>query len=271
MRKLNKKGKPVGKAVLTGFTLDFGTPLDATAANDPANYQVETRSTRKVKKKLEHILHPISGFTVSYDAVDDAVTITLARPEKFPTGGQVTVLGGLTSASGGPLSGTDRLRDLQGRQEHRAGMSRRRNGSPSLLEFPGVWNRFESPPRDSRSGPAGPPSIGLDRLARTGRASAVSPDRGPRAPRSVRPDPPAGSGGGTRTLATLPARPGARDGRHPEPGPCARGLGPAVRRPPGRPVPAGSCRGGPAGRLPGRRKNELTPTSAPRSQCREAR
>jgi hypothetical protein len=42
-----------------------------------------------------------------------------------------------------------------------------------------------------------------------------------------------------------PARPGPRDGRHPEPGPGARGLGPAVRRPPGRRVPAGSGRAGP--------------------------
>jgi Right handed beta helix region len=104
-QKLNKKGKPVGKAMLTGFTLDFGTPLDATAADDPAHFGVETLSTRKVKKKLEHILHPISGFKVSYDAVGDSVTITLGRPEKFLTGGQVTVLGGVMSASGGPLSG----------------------------------------------------------------------------------------------------------------------------------------------------------------------
>ena len=104
-RKLNKKGKPVGKAELTGFALDFGTPLNATAANDAADFQVDTIVTRKVKKKVEHILHPIGGFRVSYDAVHDAVTITLAKRQKFPTGGQVTVLGGLTSASGGTLSG----------------------------------------------------------------------------------------------------------------------------------------------------------------------
>jgi hypothetical protein len=106
LRKLNRKGKSVGKAVLSGFTLKFGTALDATAATNPANYQVATVFTKKVKKKVEHILHPIPGFTVSYGASGDAVTIRLARPEKFPTGGQITVLGGLTSASGGTLSGT---------------------------------------------------------------------------------------------------------------------------------------------------------------------
>ncbi len=50
LRKLNKRGKPVGKAVLAGFTLEFGTPLNATAAIDPANYQVATVTTKKVKK-----------------------------------------------------------------------------------------------------------------------------------------------------------------------------------------------------------------------------
>ncbi len=105
-QKLNKKGRPVGKAVLTGFTLDFGTPLDATAANDAANFRLDAIATRKVKKKVEHVLHPIVGFRVSYDAGGDAVTIALAKRQRFPTGGQVTILGGLTSASGGPLGGT---------------------------------------------------------------------------------------------------------------------------------------------------------------------
>jgi hypothetical protein len=106
LRKLNKRGKPVGQAVLSGFTLEFGTPLDATAAIDPADYQVATVSTKKVRKTVQHILHPIPDFTVSYGASDDAVTIHLARPEKFPTGGQLTILGGVSSASGGALGGT---------------------------------------------------------------------------------------------------------------------------------------------------------------------
>ena len=52
-RKL-KKGKPVGKPLLTGFTLDFGVPLNSNAASNRANYQVDTVSTKKVKKKVEH-------------------------------------------------------------------------------------------------------------------------------------------------------------------------------------------------------------------------
>ena len=89
-----------GKAALTGFTLDFGGPLDVSAAGDAANYQVDTVTTKKVKKKVEHILHPITKFTVSYSAAHNAVTIALGSPEAFPKGGQVTVLGSVTGSAG---------------------------------------------------------------------------------------------------------------------------------------------------------------------------
>ena len=105
LRKLNKKGKPTGKAILGGFTLDLGIPLNAAAAANAANYQVDTITTKKVKKKKETILHPITKFTVSYLAASDAVEITLGANASFPTGGQITVSAGLTTASGGTLSG----------------------------------------------------------------------------------------------------------------------------------------------------------------------
>jgi hypothetical protein len=104
-RKLNKKGKPVGKPVVAGFTLDFSVPLNAAAASNPGNYQVDTVTTKRVKGKAKHILHPIAIFTVSYAAASDAVTIAFAGKETFRTGGQITVLGGVTAASGGPLEG----------------------------------------------------------------------------------------------------------------------------------------------------------------------
>jgi hypothetical protein len=99
-------GKATGKAVLSGFTLDFSVPLNAAAAANAVNYQVDTITTKKVKKKKETILHPIAKFTVSYLASSDAVEITLGANETFPTGGQITVLGGLTTSAGGTLNGT---------------------------------------------------------------------------------------------------------------------------------------------------------------------
>jgi hypothetical protein len=56
-------------------------------------------------KKKETILHPIAKCTVSYLAASGAVEITLGAKETFPTGGQITVLGRLTTALGGTLSG----------------------------------------------------------------------------------------------------------------------------------------------------------------------
>jgi hypothetical protein len=63
-------------------------------------------TTKKVKKKVSHILKPITNFTVSYLPANDAVAIAFSGKETFPTGGQITVLEGLTGASGGALEGT---------------------------------------------------------------------------------------------------------------------------------------------------------------------
>ncbi len=103
-RKL-KKGKPVGKSVLVGYMLDFSAPLNPAAANR-ANFQVATMTTKKVKKKVTHILQPITSFNVSYVPANDAVDITFSGTETFPTGGQITVLSGVTGATGGALTGT---------------------------------------------------------------------------------------------------------------------------------------------------------------------
>jgi hypothetical protein len=101
-RKTHKNGKPV----LTGFVLDFNAPLDPAAASSPANYQIDTVTTRKVKKTVQRILHPISNFTVSYTPANHAVALTLAGNQTFPTGGQITVSAGVTSNSRGVFEGT---------------------------------------------------------------------------------------------------------------------------------------------------------------------
>ena len=77
-RKL-KKGKPTGKAVLSGFTFDFGVPLKSASAANAANYQVDAVTTKKVKKNTQHILHPITNIIVSYVVTSDAVEIAFVR------------------------------------------------------------------------------------------------------------------------------------------------------------------------------------------------
>jgi hypothetical protein len=104
-RKLNKKGKPVVKAGLSGFRIGFNAPLIATTAIDPADYQVDVLVTRKARRKVEKILRPIANFQVSYNAGAETVTITLSKPQKFPAGGQVAILPGVTNAGGVPVIG----------------------------------------------------------------------------------------------------------------------------------------------------------------------
>ncbi len=105
VRALNKKGKPVGKPVLSGFALDSGIALSAAAALNTGEFQVDTITTKRVKKKVVTTLHPIKNFTVSYVAASDAIEIKLGGKQTFPTGGQITVVSGLTTAAGGTLSG----------------------------------------------------------------------------------------------------------------------------------------------------------------------
>ena len=50
--KLNKKHRPSGKPVLTGFAIDFSTAMNPATAGNPSNYQVDWISTRNVKKKI---------------------------------------------------------------------------------------------------------------------------------------------------------------------------------------------------------------------------
>ena len=104
VRKTNKKGRPVGKPVLAGYEFEFSSPLNPASATNSANYQVDNVTTKRVKKKVERILQPITKFNVSYS--NDAVTIALAGHETFKTGGQITVLNSLAGASGAALAGT---------------------------------------------------------------------------------------------------------------------------------------------------------------------
>jgi hypothetical protein len=104
LRKTNKKGRPVGKRVLAGFEFEFSSPLNPASATNSANYQVDNVIEKRVKKKVERILEPITEFNVSY--INDAVTIVLARRETFKTGGQITILNSLAGASGAALAGT---------------------------------------------------------------------------------------------------------------------------------------------------------------------
>ena len=54
----------------------------------------------------DHAKNAITKFTVSYVASNDAAQIAFRANETFPTGGQLTVLGGMSTSSGSTLSGS---------------------------------------------------------------------------------------------------------------------------------------------------------------------
>jgi hypothetical protein len=106
-RKINKKGKPIGKPVLSGFLFDFSQALNPSSATNNANYQVDTVTMKRVKRQTRHILKPITSFSVAYSTASDSVTLTFAGKQTFRTGGQVTVVGGasgITEVSGAALA-----------------------------------------------------------------------------------------------------------------------------------------------------------------------
>ncbi len=103
-RKTNSKGKPVGKAVLTGFSLTFNAALNSGAAMIPGNYQLDNVTTKKVKKKVMTILKPITKFTVSYVPATDTVDLNLIGTQAFATGGRLTVESRVTGAAGRRLA-----------------------------------------------------------------------------------------------------------------------------------------------------------------------
>jgi hypothetical protein len=109
-QKHNKKGKPTGKPVLTGFAFTFSAQLAPSSADNSANYQVGSTIIQRVKKKVQSILKPLA-FTASYDAPSDSVTLTIAGPQSFPKGGQITVVGGpsggVTGTSGARLAASE--------------------------------------------------------------------------------------------------------------------------------------------------------------------
>jgi autotransporter-associated beta strand protein len=103
-RKTNKKGKPVGKPVLTGYEFELSSPLNPASATNSANYQVDNVTSKRVKKKVVSILQPITKFSVSYS--NDAVTIVFAQRQTFKTGGQITILNSLAGPSGPVFAGS---------------------------------------------------------------------------------------------------------------------------------------------------------------------
>jgi hypothetical protein len=107
--KHNKKGKPIGKPAV-GFVFQFSTAMNPGTTGNPNNYQVDWTSTKRVKKKLVTVLHPVAVTSATYDPTSHSVTVaTSARQTTFAKRGQITIVAappaGVRSAARAFLSG----------------------------------------------------------------------------------------------------------------------------------------------------------------------
>ena len=109
-RKTDKKGKPVGRAVLQGFVLDFSTAMNPATAGSAANYTVAALPIRRGRKKSAPTLIPVA-FTASYDPVKHSITLNIPARPTFAKGGEITVIysppNGVSSVDGVPLDRND--------------------------------------------------------------------------------------------------------------------------------------------------------------------
>jgi type VI protein secretion system component Hcp len=102
-RKTNKKGKPVGKAVLQGFTLQFSRPMGS-GAGDVADYSLEMIVSKATKKKPAGL--KLVGLTVTYTPSSDTATVNIAGNQSFTNGGLLVVSDAVSSSDGAPLGGS---------------------------------------------------------------------------------------------------------------------------------------------------------------------
>ncbi len=105
--KHNKKGKPIGKPV-EEIVLTFSTAMNPGTIDNAGNYQVAWASTKKVKRKVQTVLHPMAVVSASSDPTNTVVTLVTSAPKtKFAKGGQLTIVapGSILGAAGGSLGG----------------------------------------------------------------------------------------------------------------------------------------------------------------------
>ena len=109
-RKLNKRGKPTGRPVLSGFELEFSAAMNAATAGNASNYRLGWTSTKRVKKRVVTVLHPVA-FRVQYSDSNDSVSLLLSGKQAFAQGGHIAVIAappnGVSSAAGVLLDGND--------------------------------------------------------------------------------------------------------------------------------------------------------------------
>jgi len=93
--------------------VDYSTVMSPGTADNLSNYQVDWYSTKKVKKKVQTVLHAVRVLTATTDASNTFVTLATSATQKtFAKGGQITI-SGVTSQAGALLSASDGVFTIQ--------------------------------------------------------------------------------------------------------------------------------------------------------------
>jgi hypothetical protein len=115
LQKKNKKGKPHGKPVMAGFALVYSTAMNSASTGLASNYQMDTISKKRVKKKTVSVLKPVA-FTAAYNTATDTVKLSVKGKPNFAKGGEIVVIaagpGGVSSAAGLLLDSSDTTFDI---------------------------------------------------------------------------------------------------------------------------------------------------------------
>jgi hypothetical protein len=104
MQKTNKKGKPVGRAVIIGYQFTFNEPMNSSISN-PSNFQVQLLVPGKGRGKRAQPPHyQATGFSLKPISSTQVQVLTGSRTNKtFKKGGRIMVGTGIQSAAGTPL------------------------------------------------------------------------------------------------------------------------------------------------------------------------
>lgn len=89
-QKLNKKGKKIGKPVLSGYQITFSEPMDAASLGNSANYVVAVKKIKKQRNRGKVTVLSRISFRLT-NVSTDSVTVSLNGKQTFPQGGQITV------------------------------------------------------------------------------------------------------------------------------------------------------------------------------------
>jgi hypothetical protein len=82
----NRRGKPIGRPVLTGFELDFNVAMDAATTGNSGNYVVDAIVLKRVRGKRVKVLQQV-GFSLSM--VSSTAMRLLTGGQKLSKGGRI--------------------------------------------------------------------------------------------------------------------------------------------------------------------------------------